>query len=228
MTVGERYLSLDQEIRRIAKDCGRDLSEVSLVSVTKKHSLKHVLPAYEAGSRIFGENRVQEALEKISEAPDDIDWHLIGTLQKNKVRKVVGHFALIHSVDTPELAEKISEVSVEKGIKTAILLQVNTSGEVAKHGMTAEQWMNSFKSLLMLEGIEIQGLMTMAPFVEDQKVIRNCFADLRHLRDQLQKMAGDQCALKHLSMGMSHDYAIAIEEGATLVRIGTAIFGERN
>lgn len=228
MTVSERYLSLVQDIHRIAKACGRDPSEVSLVSVTKGHSLEHVLPAYDSGARIFGENRVQEALEKVQEAPKEIQWHLIGTLQKNKVKKAVGHFSLIHSVDSLGLAEKISEISLEQGVRTAILLQTNTSGESAKHGLTADEWKQNLETVLKLEGIEVQGLMTMAPFVEDELVIRSCFTRLRNLRDQLQKAAGEKCHLRHLSMGMSHDYSIAIEEGATLVRVGTAIFGKRN
>jgi len=216
MTVGERYRELFDEIVTVAVNCGRDPNEIKLVAVTKGYPLEHVLPAYDAGAKIFGENRVQEALLKIDQAPKEIDWHLIGSLQKNKVRKAVGRFSLIHSVDCVDLARKISEVSIELGIVTAILLQVNTSGEETKHGLTPLEFTEAWPSLLPLKGIDIQGLMTMAPFVEDPQIIRECFQELRLLRDKH--------GLKHLSMGMSHDWRLAIEEGATLLRVGSAIF----
>lgn len=225
MTVAEKYLSLVSEIRKAAKNCGRHPEEVSLVSVTKGYPIEHVLPAYDEGARIFGENRIQEALTKMDAAPSDIAWHLIGTLQKNKVKKAVGKFALIHSVDSLELAEKISQVSDEQGETTAILLQANTSGETSKQGLDRAEWKRAFDKVLGLPALDVQGLMTMAPYTEDKSVIHRCFEDLRKLRDDLQLAAGDHCLLKHLSMGMSHDYPIAIAEGATLVRIGTAIFG---
>ncbi len=197
---------------------------VTLVVVTKGRSYEEVYSAYEEGARHFGENRVPEALEKISQLPSDIHWHFIGSLQKNKVRKVLGHFDLIHSVDSLELAKKISEVSEEMGRTTSILLQANTSGEEAKHGYAPEQWISDFKALLRLPSLDVQGLMTMAPLTEDEDTIRRCFAGLRSLRDSLQDSFGR--SLPHLSMGMSNDYRIAIEEGATLVRIGSAIFNQ--
>lgn len=225
MTVSEKYLSLVSEIRKVAKNCGRNPEEVSLVAVSKGHPIEHILPAYDEGARIFGENRIQEAMTKMDAGPSDIAWHLIGTLQKNKVKKAVGKFALIHSVDSLELAEKISQVSDEQGETTAILLQANTSGETSKQGLNREEWKRAFDKVLELPALAVQGLMTMAPYTEDRLVIHRCFADLRKLRDELQLAAGKNCRLKHLSMGMSHDYPIAIAEGATLVRVGTAIFG---
>lgn len=218
MNVGEQYLKLKREIAELATRCGRNPDTITLVAVTKMSPLEHVLPAYESGCRDFGENRVQEALGKISTAPNDLNWHLIGTLQKNKVRKVIGKFALIHSVDRLSLAEKISSCSEEEGIVTLILLEANTSGEEAKHGLTPEEWRECYPQVIALQGIKVEGFMTMAPFVEDEAVIRDCFRQLRLLRDELQPGG-------HLSMGMTHDYPIAIEEGATLLRIGTAIFG---
>ena len=185
---------------------------------------EQVQPAYASGCRDFGESRLQDALPKISSAPPDIHWHLIGTLQKNKVRKAIGAFALIHSVDSPELAAKISECGQEAGIITPVLLQVNTSGETTKHGLSEEQWQPHLEMLLKLPFLRLEGLMTMAPFVEETDVIRRCFARLRQMRDRL--ALGHP--FRHLSMGMSHDYRIAIEEGATLLRIGTALFGERD
>lgn len=210
------YSHILDEISETAMACGRAPKEITLIAVSKGYPWDVVEPAYASGCRDFGESRLQEALPKIDLAPADIRWHLIGTLQKNKVAKAIGIFSLIHSVDTPELATKISQCSEERGVITPILLQVNTSGETTKHGLSQEQWQPHLEALFQLPSIRIEGLMTMAPFVEDEKAIRNCFALLRKMRDKLN--------LQHLSMGMSHDYRIAIEEGATLLRIGTAIF----
>lgn len=220
LSIADRYCHLLASIQEIAVKCGRDPKDITLVAVTKGHSLEHVMAAYEAGCRDFGENRLQEVLGKMAQAPHDLRWHLIGTLQKKKVPKVVGTFALIHSVDTWELAQKISQHSEKSGVETPILLQANTSGEEAKHGLSPEGWKLVFEDAVKLPGISIHGLMTMAPLVEDKFCIRRCFSRLRELRDELQ-LTG------HLSMGMTHDYPIAIAEGATLLRIGTAIFGER-
>lgn len=227
MSVAEHYLKLLHTIHDTAIKYGRNPSDISLIAVTKGHPLEHVMPAYHAGCRDFGENRVQEALSKIPNAPKDLRWHLIGTLQKNKVCKVIGKFVLIHSVDTLELAQKISKCSQEQQIITPILLQTNTTGETTKHGLTPEQWKHVFENMLALPNINIQGLMTMASFVDDEKVTRKCFSRLRMLQDELQGLAGERAHLKDLSMGMTHDYPQAIAEGATLLRIGTAIFGER-
>lgn len=210
------YRHILDEISDIAQACRRDPKEITLVAVSKGFPWDAVEPAYHAGCRDFGESRLQEALAKIASAPVDIRWHLIGTLQKNKVAKAVGPFCLIHSVDTPELAAKIAQCSRERGVVTPILLQVNTSGEVAKHGLSEKLWQPHLEALLQLPAIRIEGLMTMAPFVEDEKEIRSCFARLRQMRDRY--------GLLHLSMGMSHDYRIAVQEGATLLRIGTALF----
>jgi len=227
MSVTDNYKKLLNEIQQEAINCGRDPSKITLLAVTKTHPLSHVMPAYDTGCRDFGENKVQEALQKIPEAPDDIRWHLIGTLQKNKVRKVIGKFHLIHSVDSLELAQKISQCSEEEGTATNVLLQVNASGEETKHGFTPGELQEGIAELIESKGIAIKGLMTMAPFVEDEIVIRDCFRKLRELRDNLQSKAGGRAELNELSMGMTHDYSIAIEEGATILRIGTAIFGRR-
>jgi pyridoxal phosphate enzyme (YggS family) len=150
------------------------------------------------------------------EAPPDIRWHFIGHLQKKMVPKVTCPFVLIHSVDSVELAEHIAELSQKANTTTSILLQANTSGEVSKQGLTPEIWKREFEKVARLPHLKIEGLMTMAPLIDDEKIIRSCFANLRKLRGEL--------GLKHLSMGMSQDFAIAIQEGATLLRIGTAIF----
>lgn len=226
MSVFENYQSIQQDIIATAQHYKRNPKDITLVAVTKGCPLHEMMPAYDAGCRNFGESRLQEALPKIFDAPHDIHWHLIGTLQKNKVRKAVeiGRFTLIHSVDTPELAEKISEISLEHNFVTSILLQVNISGETSKHGLNIERWRYVFEALLKMPGIKIEGLMTMAPLIEDEKQIRGCFERLRKFRDELQAKTGKH--LPHLSMGMSHDYRFAIAEGATLLRIGTKIFKE--
>jgi pyridoxal phosphate enzyme (YggS family) len=205
-----------QQVQDIARQNQRDPDSITLVAVTKGHNPDEIQPLYDLGCRHFAENRVDAALEKMEKLPKDIQWHFIGSLQKNKVRKVIGKFALIHSVDTPELAKKISDCSLEAGLKTPILLQANTSGEESKHGLTFEEWQKKYPELVKYEGIVIKGLMTMAPLIDDEKIIRDCFAKLRHL--------GENLKLQQLSMGMSHDYPLAIAEGATLLRIGSALF----
>ncbi len=185
-----------------------------LVAVTKGRSIDQIMQLYQKGIRDFGENRVQEALLKIETLPKDIRWHFIGKLQKNKVSKVIGKFYLIHSVDNPELAHLISKISKEN--TTSILLEVNTSGEKSKSGLSAQEWETEIPALKKLPNLEIKGLMTMAPLTDDVSVIRECFAALRKLRDKW--------GLKELSMGMSQDYKIALEEGATMVRIGRKLY----
>lgn len=222
MGVKERYQTVRQEIDEKALSCGRLPEDIHLVAVTKTHSFSHVLPAYEAGCRDFGENRLEEALEKGEIAPLDLRWHFIGNIQRKKVKKLIGAFHLLHGVDSFVLAEKISHLSTE--FPTSILLQVNTSGEASKHGFSPEALVEVFDQLASLSGVRIQGLMTMAPYTDDQLVVRQCFRYLRELRDRL---ARPGLPLAELSMGMSNDYLLAIEEGATLLRIGTAIFGSR-
>lgn len=218
-----QYQNVLKEIAAAAKGCSRDPSNIRLIAVTKTVDWEKVLPLYEAGQRDFGENRVVDALEKKGSAPDDCRWHLIGTLQSNKVRKVVGNFVLIHSVDSVELAKKISDVSLEQGIVTEVLLQANVSGEGTKHGLSAGEWMEHFHEVLAFPGIQVKGLMTMAPETDDKEIIRNCFSELRLLRDALQTRF-PTADLRELSMGMSSDFKIAIEEGATLLRIGSALW----
>ncbi len=228
MDVANSYLKVQQTVANIAKRCGRNPKEITIVAVSKFYPWEYIHSAYRAGCLDFGESRVQEALPKMAEAPDDARWHMIGSLQRNKVSKVVGKFALIHSVDHPDVARKIAQISAEKEIVTPILLQVNTSGEQSKHGLPPQEWLKEFEALLDVEGIEIDGLMTMAPLTEDEAVIRQCFGDLRKFRDKLREIAGEAFPLPSLSMGMSHDYHIAIEEGSTILRIGSAIFGEKS
>jgi pyridoxal phosphate enzyme (YggS family) len=216
------YAVVKNHIAELAIQSGRSPEDVQLIVVTKNHSLEEILPIYEQGQRQFAENRQQEASEKMLRAPEDIQWHFIGTLQKNKVRKVVGSFACIHSVDSYDLAEHISICSQEKGVVTKVLLQVNCSGEISKHGLDVASWKKRINALMRLPSLDCQGLMTMAPLTDNLDVVRACFRGLREFRDEL--IAEGYSSFVHLSMGMSNDYPIAIEEGATLLRIGSAIF----
>jgi hypothetical protein len=211
------------EIGKAAIASGRNPNDVQLLAVTKGIASERVSELYELGHRDFGENRLPDAFEKMEQAPPDCRWHFIGTLQTKKVRKAVGRFVLIHSVDSPDLLSKIASCSKEAGVVTHVLLQINTSGEVSKHGMTPQEFLSSFSAMDALEGVAIEGLMTMAPLADDESLIRECFAKLRLLRDSANE-TGPKRLLHHLSMGMSHDFKIAIAEGATLVRIGSALF----
>jgi PLP dependent protein len=181
----ESYTALLNSISSIAKAHGRNPEELSLVAVTKNHSWNEIEPLYCAGQRQFGENRLQPFLEKIALAPKACEWHFIGPLQKNKVRKVIEHFSLIHSVDTFELAKKISECSSDASGVTRILLQVNTSGESSKQGMSYEDCLEYSEKILNLPSLSVEGLMTMAPFTEDMARIRFCFHRLKQLRAEL-------------------------------------------
>lgn len=212
------YYQLIESIHETAISCGRSPKDLTLVAVTKNHSINEIMELYQAGCRIFGENKIQEATDKIVRMPKDCIWHMIGTLQKNKTRKAVEIFNTIESVDTPDLAKKISGISQEQGKMTPIFLQVNTSGETTKHGLDPKAWASSYSQIVDLPGLRIEGLMTMAPFIEDKACVRRCFSRLRKLRDELPGIGGG------LSMGMSNDYKEAIAEGATLLRIGSLLF----
>jgi PLP dependent protein len=215
--IGSRVRELQKKITERALAAGRDPKEIQLVVVSKQRTVQEIEEAYAAGCRLFGESRVQELLDKQSQLPSDIEWHLIGTLQRKKVSKVVGCVALIHSADTQELVQKISQSSQERGCVSHILLEVNVSGEASKHGLSMEEWSELLPQLRELPNLSIDGLMTMAPLTEDREVIRRCFERLRE---------GLPLGMAHLSMGMSHDWQEAVDAGATLLRIGSAIFEE--
>jgi len=218
------YIQVMQNIRERALACGRPIEEITLIAVSKGCPVNAVRSVYQQGCRTFGESRIQAALEKIPELPKDCSWHLIGSLQTNKVGKAISTFQLIHSVDSLQLAQKISQVSQDKGITTSILLQVNTSGEGTKHGLSSQQWERTLDEINLLSNIKIEGLMTIARLTEDREVIRTCFRQLYQLREAWRPQMKEPRLFQQLSMGMSHDYLIAIEEGATLLRIGAAIF----
>ncbi len=224
MSVAQNVKCILQQMKQAAIDAHRKPEEISLLAVTKNRGWNLLQEAYEAGCRDFGESRVKEALEKMEGFSTDIRWHFIGRLQKNTIPTILGRFVLVHSVDTPELAIKISEASVRAGVITQILLESNTSGEETKAGAPPHIWMEHFDRLLALGGVRMQGMMTIAPLTEDEGMIRHCFSELRHTRDALQALAGTRADLSTLSMGMSNDFMLAIQEGSTFVRIGTALF----
>ena len=221
MSLEKNLKSVKDGIHAAANQVGRDQKEISLIAVSKGCPVAKIQELYLLGVRDFAENRIAEALEKMEQLPSDIRWHFVGNLQKNKISKVIGRFALIHSIDKPELADKISEASMKAQIRTHVLLQANTSGEPTKGGLVPSEWEACYLEMLSYKGIEIHGLMTMAPLAGSVTLVRHCFSELRHLAQRLQKMGGK---LTTLSMGMSQDYSLAIQEGATLVRIGAALF----
>ena len=215
-------------IDEAARKAGRSPDSIRLISVSKQVSSGKIIEAYQAGSKCFGENKVQEAVSKIDEVnAQDISWHFIGHLQKNKIKYLDSRFELIHSIDSLSLAEKISTYCEGQNQRQAVLLQVNVSGEEAKFGMTPAELEDQLSSFGQLKGIQVQGLMTIPPQNPEAENSRQYFSALRVLRDKFQAMNIEGVELKELSMGMTNDYLIAVEEGATLVRVGTAIFGQR-
>jgi pyridoxal phosphate enzyme (YggS family) len=214
-------------IAEAADKAKRAPEEVTLVAVSKTVALELVQMAYNLGVRNFGENRVQDALPKIEAFhPQDARWHMIGHLQTNKSNKVVGPFYCVQSVDSLHLATALNRHAGEHGMRLPILLQVNVSGEASKEGMSPDETPEVASKILALSNLEMQGLMTIAPLVQDPEEVRPVFRGLCTLRDQLRSTL-PQSQWQHLSMGMTDDYRIAIEEGATIVRIGRAIFGKR-
>ena len=208
-----------ERIRAAALRSGRQPEEVTLVAVSKTVDPKHIEAAMATGQTLFGESKVQEARAKIPFVSQRARWHLVGHLQSNKAREAVALFELIHSVDSVRLAVELNKWAERAGKVQPILLEVNTSGEASKFGLKPEDVQAALREVCQLPRIEVQGLMTIAPFFEDAEQARPSFRRLRELRDAT--------GLRELSMGMTHDFEIAIAEGATLVRIGTAIFGER-
>ena len=221
--------NLENVQKRIAAAClraGRNVQELTLVLVTKGVAPDKIREVYDLGFRNFGENRVQEWLEKKKELPANIHWHMIGHLQSNKVKFGIGEFDLIHSIDSLKLAQEIGRQAQQKNLVGNGLIQVNTSGEATKHGLSPSAVSQTVGEVKKLAGIRIRGLMTIGPLTQDEKKTREAFHSLRLLRDQMKSEQPD-LDWRYLSMGMSGDFEIAIEEGANLLRIGTAIFGER-
>jgi PLP dependent protein len=224
--ISERLLEVRDRVADAAARSGRRVDEVELVAISKTHEAEKVREAMEAGQTLFGESRVQEARAKIPLLPSQLRWHFVGHLQTNKVRHALHFFEMIQSIDSSELAAQVNRIASEEGCYPRVLLEVNVSGEGSKFGFRPETLRNEMEGLLALGRISLEGLMTIPPLSGEPEKSRPYFAELRSLRDELEREFGAK--LPHLSMGMSDDFAIAIEEGATLVRVGTAIFGERS
>lgn len=220
----ERLDAINQRIAAACQRAGRDFFEVTLIAVSKTVEPARIRLAIEAGVRVLGENRVQEAAAKMPElativAEHQVQWHLIGHLQSNKARRAVELFSTIQTVDSFKLAERLNAIAGEAGKRLPVFIEVNLGAESSKEGATPDEVLPLSERAATLAHLEVKGLMAVPPFFDDPEAVRPFFRRLRNLRDQAQ--------LKELSMGMSHDFEVAIEEGATVVRIGTALFGER-
>lgn len=224
----ENYLEVESNISAACKKAGRSRSEVTLIAVSKTKPVEAIQEIYDAGQREFGENKVQELMEKEPVLPNDIKWHLIGHLQTNKVKYIVDKTVLIHSVDSVKLAETISKEAVKKNVTADILIEVNVAQEDTKFGVSVEETLPLIEASAGLKNIHICGLMTIAPFVADPEENRPVFRKLKQLSVDIRDKSIDNVDMSVLSMGMTNDYMIAVEEGATHIRVGTAIFGERH
>ena len=226
--LAQNYNTVKDNIRKACEKAGRPEREVTLLAVSKTKPIDMLKDVYLAGARDFGENKVQELIDKIPQMPSDIRWHMIGHLQRNKVKYIVGKVYLIHSVDSLRLAEEISAEAVKKQVEVNILVEVNVAQEESKFGTTVEETATLIREIAVLPGIHIRGLMTIAPFVENSEENRLYFRKLRQLAVDIGNKNIDNVSMNILSMGMTGDYEVAVEEGSTIVRVGTGIFGERD
>ena len=215
-------------IEKACKKAGRASEDVTLIAVSKTKPVTMLQEIYDHGCRDFGENKVQELVDKYEVLPKDIKWHMIGHLQRNKVKYIVDKVYLIHSVDSLRLAEEISKEALKKNVEVNILVEVNVANEETKFGTTSQEAIDLVDKISQLPGIHIKGLMTIAPYVEDSEENRQYFAQLKQLSVDIITKNIDNVSMDILSMGMSGDYEVAVEEGATYVRVGTGIFGERD
>jgi PLP dependent protein len=223
--VAENLEHVRSEIAEAAQKSRRAFEDIELVAISKTHDAEKVRSAFDAGQQLFGESRVQEARAKIPLLPSAARWHFVGRLQKNKIRHALPLFELFHSVDSLELARQIDRIAEEEGLRPRVLLEVNVAGEGSKIGFAPATLRAQMETLLELPRLLIEGVMTIPPLAPEAEASRTYFVALRELRDQL--ATEFKVHLPDLSMGMSGDFAVAIEEGATLVRVGTAIFGQR-
>jgi pyridoxal phosphate enzyme (YggS family) len=226
--VKENLTMVEERISRACEKANRDRSEVTLIAVSKTKPISMIEEAMDSGIIEFGENKVQELSNKYEELPKNLHWHLIGHLQRNKVKYIIDKACLIHSVDSLRLAETISEEAVKKNVTAAILIEVNVAEEESKFGAGVDETIELVECIAKLPNVAIQGLMTIAPFVENPEDNREFFKKLKKLSVDINTKNIDNVSMNVLSMGMTGDYEVAIEEGATLVRVGTGIFGERN
>ena len=226
--VAENLEQVRKNIELACKEAGRDPKEVTLISVSKTKPVSMLQEAYDAGSRDFGENKVQEIMDKVPQLPSDIRWHMIGHLQRNKVKYIVDKVALIHSVDSLRLAETIEHEAAKHNVTIPVLIEVNVAQEESKFGLKTEEVLSLVESVATFPHIHIEGLMTIAPYVEDPEENRGIFRQLKKLSVDIATKNINNVNMSVLSMGMTGDYQVAVQEGATMVRVGTGIFGERN
>ena len=227
--IADNLANVKERIANAARKSGRDPNAVHLVAVSKTVPVERIVEAGKIGGCVFGENKVQEARDKIETlGTESYRWHFIGHLQRNKVKYIPGLFEMIHSVDNSELAENIHRYSLQHDVVTPVLIQVNISGESSKSGVNPSNLEELLDMLVSFSGISVRGLMTIPPFDPDPEHSRKHFAALRKLRDRMKVIDIENMTMDELSMGMSNDFEVAIEEGATWVRVGTAIFGARD
>ena len=224
----ENLINVENNIMKACEKAGRNRSEVTLIAVSKTKPVEMLQEVYDEGIRYFGENKVQEMCDKMEVMPKDINWNMIGHLQTNKVKYIVGKTSLIHSVDSLKLAEEIQKQAIKNNVIVDILVEVNIANEETKFGISKEETIQMVKDIAKLDHIRIKGLMTIAPFVENPEENRVHFQKMHQLLLDIKSKNIDNIDMSILSMGMTNDYEVAIEEGATMVRVGTGIFGERN
>lgn len=224
----DQLQEVEKRIQAACDRAGRKREEVTLIAVSKTKPVETLQEAYDLGVRIFGENKVQELTAKYEALPKDIHWHMIGHLQTNKVKYIIDKAELIHSVDSLKLAETIEKEAAKHDLIADILVEVNVAEEESKFGMKMEEVIPFVEKVSAFPHVRVRGLMTIAPFVEDPEDNRSIFADLHKLYIDIKKKNHDNDTVSVLSMGMTNDYEVAIEEGATMVRVGTGIFGARN
>ena len=224
----ENLAEVQSRVEQACKRAGRDVAEVTLIAVSKTKPVTDLQEIYNAGVRDFGENKVQEMCDKMEKMPKDINWHMISHLQRNKVKYIVGNVALIHSVDSYRLAEEINIQAKKKGLVVPILVEVNIADETTKFGVSKEDAMELVRQIASLDALSIKGLMTIAPYVVDPEENRAYFRKIKELSVDIDNQNIDNVSMDILSMGMTGDFEVAIEEGATMVRVGTGIFGKRD
>lgn len=226
--ITENLIDVQKNIEQACLKSNRSVDEVTLIAVSKTKPLSMIQEVYDFNIRNFGENKVQEIMDKYDHMPKDTLWHMIGHLQRNKVKYIIDKVCMIHSVDSLRLAEEISKEAVKKQVTVSILIEVNVANESTKFGLAKEETIALVKEIATLPNIIIKGLMTVAPYVDDPEENRQVFRSLKQLFIDINKENIDNVIMSELSMGMTNDYMVAIEEGATMVRVGTGIFGERN
>ena len=226
--VAENLRQVRKNIDEACRSAGRDPGEVTLIAVSKTKPVPLLQEAYEAGARCFGENKVQEIMDKYPLLPPDIQWHMIGHLQRNKVKYIVDKAALIHSVDSLRLAQTIEQEAAKHDVRVPILFEVNVAGEESKFGLKTTEVLPLVRTVSAFPHIEIRGLMTIAPYVNNPEENRQYFRELKKLSVDIAAENINNVTMSVLSMGMTGDYQVAVQEGATMVRVGTGIFGERD